>query len=114
MGVLRRPPCLVDRVYPATPDRGVAGLPHARRATTAALAAMLVLAAVLGLKAASLASAAGLHLVVNDTSDRVDSNPGNGECRTSVGTCTLRAAIQETNARPGADVIQLPGGTYEI
>src|ERR687893_1080097 len=51
---------------------------------------------------------------VDSTADRVDTNIGNGECRTSVGTCTLRAAIQETNARAGADVIQVPAGTYEL
>jgi CSLREA domain-containing protein len=51
---------------------------------------------------------------VNDTRDRVDSNPGNGVCRTGAGTCTLRAAIQEANARSGADLITLPPGTYMI
>src|SRR5688572_23226694 len=49
---------------------------------------------------------------VNDTRDRVDTNPGNGMCRTSAGTCTLRAAIQEANARSGADTIHLRPGTY--
>ena len=39
-------------------------------------------------------------LTVNDTADRVDSQVGNGESRTSAGTCTLRAAIQEANADP--------------
>jgi predicted outer membrane repeat protein len=52
--------------------------------------------------------------VVNDTRDLVDAGVGNGECRTSAGTCTLRAAIQEANALPGADAIQVPAGTYEI
>src|SRR5688572_8997984 len=52
--------------------------------------------------------------VVNDTRDRVDSRPGNGVCRTSSGTCSLRAAVQEANARSGADVITLRSGTYTI
>jgi CSLREA domain-containing protein len=52
--------------------------------------------------------------VVNDTRDRVDSSIGNGMCRTSAGTCTLRAAIQEANALAGADTIQLPRGTYTL
>src|SRR5687768_14052285 len=51
---------------------------------------------------------------VNDTRDRVDSNPGNGVCRTGAGTCTLRAAIQEANARSGADTITVPAGTYML
>ena len=41
-------------------------------------------------------------------------NVGNGECRTSTGTCTLRAAIQEANAFPGPDTITVPAGTYAI
>ena len=53
-------------------------------------------------------------LAVNDTVDRVDSQVGNGECRTSAGTCTLRAAIQEANALPGPDTITVPTGTYAI
>ena len=53
-------------------------------------------------------------LTVNDTADRVDSQVGNGECRTSAGTCTLRAAIQEANALPGPDTITVPTGTYAI
>ncbi len=34
-----------------------------------------------------------------------DSNPGDGECRTSAGACTIRAAIQESNANVGRDTI---------
>ena len=64
--------------------------------------------------AAGGAHAQATTFVVNDTRDLVDVSVGNGECRTSAGTCTLRAAIQETNALPGADVIQVPAGTYEI
>jgi hypothetical protein len=45
-------------------------------------------------------------LVVNSDQDRGDSSPGDGQCRTSVGDCTLRAAIEEANALPGADTIQ--------
>jgi len=62
--------------------------------------------------APSLASAA--DLVVNDTRDRTDSSIGNGICRTGANTCTLRAAVQEANALPGADVIHVPAGVYEL
>ena len=34
---------------------------------------------------------------VNTTDDDVDVAPGDGICTTAGGTCTLRAAIQETN-----------------
>ncbi|HYN88641.1 MAG TPA: CSLREA domain-containing protein, partial [Ardenticatenaceae bacterium] len=38
---------------------------------------------------------------VDSTADVVDQSPGNGTCATSHGSCTLRAAIQEANAREG-------------
>ncbi len=49
---------------------------------------------------------------VNSTADAVDANPGDGVCATAGGVCTLRAAIMETNALPGADSVVLPAGTY--
>lgn len=51
---------------------------------------------------------------VNSTADLVDIAPGNGACRTSAGTCTLRAAIQEANAWPGPDQITLATGVYAL
>ncbi len=75
---------------------------------------MVGLAVLLGLRAAGVAGAAGLDFAVNDTTDRVDASVGDGVCRTSAGTCSLRAAIQETNAQPGADSIQIPSGVYEL
>lgn len=52
--------------------------------------------------------------VVNDTSDAVDVNPGDGTCATSTGVCTLRAAVMESNAQPSDDTITLPAGTYQL
>ncbi len=51
---------------------------------------------------------------VDSTSDGVDANPGDGACATKSGTCTLRAAVQESNARPGPDRIVLVAGTYAL
>ena len=51
---------------------------------------------------------------VNSVQDAVDVNPGDGICATATGECTLRAAIQETNALPGADEIFVPGAVYTI
>jgi CSLREA domain-containing protein len=51
-------------------------------------------------------------LSVNTTIDAIDVNPGDGVCQTSVGTCSLRAAIQETNASPHLNSIILPAGNY--
>ena len=49
--------------------------------------------------------------VVDSTIDAVEAAPGDGVCATAAGECTLRAAIQETNALPGADKVTLPIGT---
>lgn len=44
--------------------------------------------------------------------DHVDDNPGDGVCDIpSGGFCTLRAAVMEANALPGADTIVLPGNS---
>src|SRR5215470_16698607 len=55
---------------------------------------------------------------VNARDDRIDTNPGDGHCDADPATpgdqCTLRAAVQEANASPGADTIMLPAGTYRL
>lgn len=49
---------------------------------------------------------------VNNLSDSVDANPGDGICATGGDVCTLRAAIMEANAFPGDDIIILDAETY--
>jgi predicted outer membrane repeat protein len=52
-------------------------------------------------------------LTVNDAGDDVDSNPGDGTCQNAAGapgTCSLRAAIHETNASPTSDVVTITPG----
>ncbi|MGB0385241.1 MAG: choice-of-anchor Q domain-containing protein [Ardenticatenaceae bacterium] len=53
---------------------------------------------------------------VNSTNDATDANLGDGVCETAPGngTCTLRAAIQESNALAGEETIMLPAGTYTL
>lgn len=51
---------------------------------------------------------------VTSPGDLVDERVGDGVCRTALGTCTLRAAIQEANATPAPDVITLPAGQYSL
>ncbi|MCH7697497.1 MAG: CSLREA domain-containing protein [Chloroflexi bacterium] len=60
----------------------------------------------------STTGAAGF--TVDSTTDASDASPGNGVCATAGGACTLRAAIQEANALPGADLISVPAGTYNL
>jgi len=59
-------------------------------------------------------TAAAPDLVVDTADDAVDLDPGDGVCATASGHCSLRAAVQEANARPGRDAIDLPAGTYQI
>jgi CSLREA domain-containing protein len=54
------------------------------------------------------------EFTVDSSADAVDANPGDGVCDDGAGDCTLRAAIQEANALPGADTITLPAGTYTL
>lgn len=79
----------------------------------------LLLAAVLSLLLYVSADGGGVpvyaaNFAVDSTADAVDANPGDGICDDGAGNCTLRAAIQETNALPGADTITLPPGTYTL
>ncbi len=54
---------------------------------------------------------AAITLVVNSTGDGHDAVPGDGTCQTATaGECTLRAAMEEANALPGADVIDFAIG----
>jgi CSLREA domain-containing protein len=70
------------------------------------LAGLLVLALTLGVAIApQVAVAQDQTFTVNSTADAGDDNPGDGTCATSGGACTLRAAIEEANSDPDADVI---------
>jgi len=51
---------------------------------------------------------------VDSSLDVTDINPGDGACDDGSGNCTLRAAIQESNALPGPDAINIPLGTYTL
>jgi len=50
---------------------------------------------------------------VDSPTDKVDAKPGDGKCATDLGTCTLRAAVQEANEKGGA-TINLNPGTYTL
>ena len=58
--------------------------------------------------------ALGASFTVTATHDATDAAPGDGVCADSGNTCTLRAAVIETNALPGADEISLSAGTYPL
>ncbi|MEC3915762.1 CSLREA domain-containing protein [Nocardia sp. CDC160] len=54
-------------------------------------------------------SAAGMTFVVTTTADGAAADPLAGECRTRAGECTLRAAVQAADVRPGSTIVVPPG-----
>ena len=64
-----------------------------------------------GTAGTAVAALADPTLVVNARGDASDTKQGDGLCRTTAGTCTLRAAIQEANAQTGPNTINfaIPG-----
>ncbi|MCA9872826.1 MAG: right-handed parallel beta-helix repeat-containing protein, partial [Anaerolineales bacterium] len=54
---------------------------------------------------ANAVQASEATFTVNSSQDQSDTNPGDGVCHTSTNTCTLRAALEEANARTGSDTI---------
>jgi CSLREA domain-containing protein len=57
---------------------------------------------------------AAADFLVNSYKDGVDTAPGDGVCATSASLCTLRAAVQEANALPGAQWIALGAGVLML
>jgi hypothetical protein len=51
------------------------------------------------------ATTAGATFTVNSDGNEPDDNAGDGQCHTSANTCTLNAAIQESNILPGHETI---------
>ncbi len=74
------------------------------------------LALVLGLVlvAGGVGDAAASTFTVDTTSDVADPKPGDGTCGSGAGTCSLRAAVQESNRSSFANTIELPPGTYTL
>ena len=58
----------------------------------------------------------GRRFTVDSSSDDADLTQGDGVCLTDAGECTLRAAIQESNASPGYDLIWfgIPNPSTEV
>ena len=79
--------------------------------------ARLFLPIIIGLLVASR-SAGAVTFTVNVTDDVADADTTDGHCDADLASpgdqCTLRAAIQEANTQPGADIIMVPAGTYLI
>ena len=77
---------------------------HYRRVLVA-LAVVAILASLLMMAATTRPAHATTTFLVNSTSDQPDANTTDDKCFALNASCTLRAAIQQANASPGADVI---------
>src|SRR5687767_184999 len=93
------------------------GTAAARIALAGALAALiLVTLPVLMPGLAGAQSGGPKTFTVNSVVDASDMSIGDGNCRAfdAGSPCTLRAAIEESNARPGTDTILIDPGVYEL
>jgi CSLREA domain-containing protein len=75
-----------------------------------------ILAAALAITLLGISNAAmAVIFTVTSTADMPDLLPGDGACNAGPPFgCTLRAAVQETNALPGGDTIELDFATYNL
>ncbi len=56
---------------------------------------------------ATVTDSTDLTLIVNNTGDGTDDNPGDSVCNNGNGFCTLRAAIEEANAYTDGDLVTI-------
>ena len=89
------------------------------KACDVALLVPILAAAVLLGTTGAIAAPQALSFTVNTTADTNDANLGNSLCADSGGMCSLRAAIQELNARwtagdHSSQTVTLPAGTYTL
>ena len=78
------------------------------------VAFLILLLAMLHPGGAVKGSSNNTPFTVDVTDDTVDFIPGDGYCADYGGNCSLRAAIQETNALAGEDTINVPLGNVTL
>jgi len=78
------------------------------------LSIFLITSLITGLDALDTPATGAATFTVDSTADEPDADPGNGVCASAGGQCTLRAAIEETNALAGMDSVTVPVGTYPL
>ena len=81
---------------------------------TAFLAVFVPLLFVTSVQAHAKPNLAGKTFIVKSAADSPDANVGDGKCKSVAGKCTLRAAIQESNALAGPNTILVPQGEYKL
>ena len=77
---------------------------------------VVLVGAVAGNGAPAFAEPADFTFNVNSTDDLTDADPGDDKCETVKGNnvCTLRAAVMESNARYGRELIYLEAQSYKL
>jgi CSLREA domain-containing protein len=87
-----------------------------RRLTLLAAAVLVVGLPSLVLARSADAAPAVLSLTVNTTADLPQADPQSAVCADSAGQCSLRAAIQVSDAQPAGTVtdVSVPAGTYAL
>jgi CSLREA domain-containing protein len=78
------------------------------------LRAWVTAAVILAAVSIAVPTLRGATFTVNSGKDEVDSNVGDKVCETVSGKCTLRAAVQEANARFGPDTIELGSRIHRL
>ena len=63
--------------------------------------------------ATAIAAPAATTFTVNTTADDGAAHPFSGQCATTAGKCSVRAAVQAANARPGSTIV-IPAGRYVL
>ena len=92
---------------------GLRGVARGRRFWGFGLAVVLVVGVAVGL-ALQTERAQGFIFTVDTFADQPEMNAGNGVCEAMGGGCSLRAAVQESNASMGSDSINLQSGIYTL
>lgn len=63
---------------------------------------------------ARAAPSLAIEFTVDAVVDTLDANPGDGICADTLGSCSARAAVQETNALTGADLIRFGSAIFTL
>ena len=87
---------------------------HSLCTSTSLIRIGIIAIAIVGYFAAAPQAASATTFTVNTTLDLPDVSPGDGICNTGVATCSLRAAVTESDFTGGANVINVPAGTYTL
>ena len=96
----------------ASVDNGLASGTHVQAGANLTLDQPTVTDELLGAVTTTIVAPA--DFLVNDEGDDADAQPGDDNCATADGVCSLRAALDEANALPGQQTIALSDRTYQL